>query len=214
MSYARNLSAGNRGSEPLALPRYRRRRQEQSGELCHTADDGTHCGSSRENVRALNCKTFFARMGVSLDSPYFNAGVLLIDCNRWTASQTRLQLLEAAAKTGWNLPSGDQTLLNYHFQGRFDRLSPDWTCLAYAAAEPPSGSDRARIAHFIGRPKPWECGGWLNRQYPLYKKLADRHQLRASVPEFECWPDSAYRMARYVPSYIQCAARRVRFAEA
>ena len=166
-------------------------------ESCATLPMTEHIAAAQEKTFGRsNCKTFFARMGVSLDSPYFNAGVLLIDCNRWTASQTRLQLLEAAAKTGWNLPSGDQTLLNYHFQGRFDRLSPDWNCLAYAAAEPPSGSDRARIVHFIGRPKPWECGGWLNRQYPLYQETSRptsvaRQCARVRVLARQCLPNGS-----------------------
>ena len=70
-----------------------------------------------------NCKTFFSRVGANPDSPYFNAGVLVIDCEKWISERTRFQLLEAAERVDWDLPSGDQTLLNHHFQGRFDRLS-------------------------------------------------------------------------------------------
>jgi len=157
-----------------------------------------------------NCKTFFSRVGANLDSPYFNAGVLVIDCEKWTSERTRFQLIEAAERVGWDLPSGDQTLLNHHFQGRFDRLSGDWNCLAYAGASVSDFHETTKIVHFIGRPKPWECGGWVNRQYGLFERLGTNRQLRPGTPEMRCWPDSIRRVVRYGPSYIKCAARHAK----
>ncbi len=159
-----------------------------------------------------NCKHFFARVGANPDVPYFNTGVLVIDCKRWVSERTRSHLIETAEKVGWDLPSGDQTLLNLHCQGRFNRLSSGWNRLAYAGAAPLGDFDETtRIVHFIGRPKPWEWGGWVNRQHALYKALAERRELLPCQPELECWPDGIRRIARYGSSYIKCATRRLKF---
>jgi lipopolysaccharide biosynthesis glycosyltransferase len=160
-----------------------------------------------------NCKEFFARVGANPDTPYFNTGVLIIDSVRWTAERTRFHLLELAARANWDLRTGDQTLLNYYFNGRFTRLPVDWNRLAYAGAAPLSELDeQTKIIHFVGRPKPWECGGWINRQYPLWRRLADQRALLPQAPEMKCWPDTVRRLVRYGPSYLKCAARRLETA--
>jgi UDP-glucose:(glucosyl)LPS alpha-1,3-glucosyltransferase len=158
-----------------------------------------------------NCKRFFARVGANPDLSYFNTGVLIIDNDKWTAERMRDQLLEAAARVDWDLPSGDQTLLNHHFRGRFDRLSPGWNFLVYAGAAPVGElAETTKIVHFIGRPKPWEFGGRVNRQFRLFRRLAALSGLQPRVPEMECWPDCVRRITRYTPSYVKCGARRVR----
>ena len=115
-----------------------------------------------------NCKDVFSRAGANQNATYFNTGVLIIDCDRWISELTRHHLIDFANRIRWDCPSGDQTLLNFHFNGTFDPLSSDWNRLAYSTGVPINHlGTSTRIVHFLGRPKPWECGGRINRQYVL-----------------------------------------------
>lgn len=84
----------------------------------------------------------------------FNAGVLLIDLDRWRTEQVARKLEDIAGT--WKVPHGsaDQLLLNMHFQGNFDILDPSWNI---RVKDPYSLSQlmAAKILHWSGLVKPW-----------------------------------------------------------
>lgn len=158
-----------------------------------------------------NCKHFFEEHCCRSDTPYFNSGLLLIDCLLWRESSTESALLKRATSVEWRFPSGDQTLLNWQFDGDFQRIPANWNQFAYSG-----GSGRAMgtlergIVHFIGRPKPWEMGGGLNNQRGLYRSLCKELNIRCSAPEIELYFDIARRILRYLPAYRKALMLRLK----
>ncbi|GAA4167249.1 glycosyltransferase family 8 protein [Gryllotalpicola koreensis] len=115
-------------------------------------------------------------------SPYFNAGVLLIDLDRWRTEQIgqrSIELLKSFTPR-W----GDQDALNAIIGSRWQQLprrwnmqtplplgdSPDWALWsddAHAALEAPA------VVHFTGLDKPWGVGS-THPFTPLWREWLDR----------------------------------------
>ncbi len=117
-------------------------------------------------------------LGLAPDQPYFNAGVLLIDLDRWRAEGVEKTVLDYYQAKGGALMAPDQDALNGALAGRICSLPPRYnygsvqiyypweaqrrmcapapfypTAQAYAqAAEPPA------IIHFLGEERPWREG--------------------------------------------------------
>jgi len=157
-----------------------------------------------------NCKTVLMTRGIEASTPYLNAGVMLIDCESWNAEGLTKALLEMGEAEEWRFPTADQTLLNLYVRGAFDQLPTSYNELAWAAAKPLSAKASAGImTHFLGRPKPWEIGGRVNRQYDAYCRLVAEMNI-GPVP-FELADVGAvmHRIVRYIPSYYRCAKSRL-----
>ncbi len=93
---------------------------------------------------------------------YFNAGVLLIDLDRWReerVSEKALQYLAANPSS----PFSDQDALNVACDGQWAKLDRRWNYLVYdenlaiASLDPDA---RPRIAHFVTWKKPWKAACW------------------------------------------------------
>ena len=89
---------------------------------------------------------------------YFNAGVLLIDLDRWrkeAISEKAMGYLSAHPDS----PFSDQDALNVVCDGRWMRLDEQWNfqdhdAIALSAADPDS---QPSIIHFVTRDKPWKA---------------------------------------------------------
>ncbi|MDC0425028.1 hypothetical protein OAL91_00920 [bacterium] len=88
-------------------------------------------------------------------APYFNSGVLLIDCSRWIALSEFKRIMELAEASPEALFCHDQSLLNLHFYMNWLELSPLWNW---------QNSDRVNLigefvspylVHFLGPRKVW-----------------------------------------------------------
>jgi lipopolysaccharide biosynthesis glycosyltransferase len=91
---------------------------------------------SLATIQWSNDKTFLLQQGLSLEDPYFNAGILLIDCEKWRNKGIGHRLMEWARLYGPALPSVDQTLLNLFFHKGFHRLDPEWNQHIYPLSRP------------------------------------------------------------------------------
>jgi len=107
-------------------------------------------------------------LGLSPASPYFNAGMLVIDLTRWRAEGAGAACL--AVLDGRHLKWGDQDALNTVFERRWTELPRRWNLqsvdadgtgvawglwsedVAAAVADP-------AVVHFTGRIKPWMPNG-------------------------------------------------------
>ncbi len=107
-------------------------------------------------------------IGFSPDEPYFNAGVLLIDMERWRALDCEARILDVLARDGHRLPWMDQDALNLALRGQVRFLSPRWNfqprCADVPAAflglsEAEYAALRARpgIVHYTTSHKPWNA---------------------------------------------------------
>ena len=118
----------------------------------------------------IDCEVL-TRNGCSEDMPYFNAGVLLIDLDKWRTRGLRF-VLESFIRQNSDLPSHDQTVLNYLFQGAFYDFSDKYNS-PWMPKNKLSHTDD-QILHFIGSPKPWDfLGKQIHLGYTEWFKYSD-----------------------------------------
>ena len=107
----------------------------------------------------------FAVLGYET-APYFNAGVLLVDCARWLETEAFQKIMQIAKVSPEALFCHDQSLLNIHFHQSWLELSPLWNW---------QNSDRVNLVgefvspdliHFVGATKIWNAdNGCLPGKY-------------------------------------------------
>ncbi len=118
----------------------------------------------------INPKTNSHKMliGLALDAPYFNAGVLLFDWQKILKSkflQTSLALLHTNPSWRFN----DQDVLNAVAQGRWKKLSHNWNLTKKTADYL---SMKPGFRHFNGPLKPWNCKTRFG--YAKYRKYYEQ----------------------------------------
>ncbi len=85
-------------------------------------DLGEHSTGAVFNPRASN----YEEMGLRTEKDYFNAGVLLMDLNRWRTQRVHQRALQFAEKFHGKLPCADQDALNHVLAGAWKRLDLRW----------------------------------------------------------------------------------------
>ncbi|MGE0845115.1 MAG: glycosyltransferase family 8 protein [Flavobacteriaceae bacterium] len=94
-------------------------------------------------------------LGVRRTDDYLNAGVMLVDCAAWSASDMPGRVSEAFARAGEKFAWPDQDCLSAVLDGAWTRLSPVWNFEnVYMIAGIGSLIDPA-LLHYCGR-KPWD----------------------------------------------------------
>jgi len=151
-------------------------------ELWYCELNGAVIGAaSWESVGESNDSQFFRDLGTNPDTPYFNAGVLLIDGWRWRERAITEQSLEIGERYEKGLPSADQTILNSLFFGDFKAVPRRFNTPVTASRPPLSDTDWSdRIVHLVARPKPWDPFGFLNGQSRVFRKTLQRTAKRGS----------------------------------
>src|SRR5580692_7170599 len=84
---------------------------------------------------------------------YFNAGVLVMDLNRFRNAGLVHAAEEFLEQTNYKTPFVDQEALNHVIDGAFVRLDSRWNVLAVLGHSDPW------IIHYAGPHKPWSCEG-------------------------------------------------------
>jgi lipopolysaccharide biosynthesis glycosyltransferase len=106
-------------------------------------------------------------LGLSEEMRYFNAGVMLIDLDRWREERIGQRALEVVQQSSGSLKYLEQCALNALVRGRYKVLPEKWNFQSDHVARDQDGrvSDdalmalgEARIVHFTGRMKPWVDG--------------------------------------------------------
>ena len=105
-------------------------------------------------------------LGLPVGTPYFNAGVMVIDLRRWRAmalGAAAMRFIEAHPE---RVSYADQCALNWLLQGQWLKLDPEWNLqsfylcryvegeVAYFRPTPPLAA-RACIVHFNAPGRPW-----------------------------------------------------------
>lgn len=141
---------------------------------------------------------------VAPDTPYFNAGMLVLNLRAWRAERAGARCLEAARRE--SRPYHDQDTINLHFRGRIDELDPRWNVQTAGAAVDRSQS---AILHFTGRLKPWYWGYSPELAQPFRQSLREGGW-QFWWPEFH--PVQWMRSTRLRPWLSQCQFRARRWA--
>lgn len=142
----------------------------------------------------VNQDNFFARQwGISADTLYFNAGVLLIDLEQIREKKHFTATMEFVAKHDKDLPFNDQDALNKIFLNNWHPLNVAWNvqrpqAVPWDATTIPAhlqlGDQRPLIIHYTGPEKPWLADGyhpwswlyWQNLSYtPFFHSVARAH---------------------------------------
>lgn len=163
----------------------------------------------------------FKELGLSY-SPYFNAGVLLIDIDLYQAQDILGQCLTLLKKNREALRRHDQTLLNLVMRGRWTELSPLWNWQYTWSSRFFADLAEPRLIHFIGPRKPWKDSsnelparfrsGYVNFLKAHYPSRADAVQINSDALG---WPPgigktffkhlvSAAPMKRYLDRFKNC----------
>jgi lipopolysaccharide biosynthesis glycosyltransferase len=108
------------------------------------------------------------------DSPYINAGVLVMDLAAWRAEGITERFAELVATTP--LRFADQDAINAVCAGRIQTLPGRWNTQTHLLASNDrgalgTGADAAGIVHYTSRPKPWHLHGDVGVAGPWFEAV-------------------------------------------
>lgn len=99
-------------------------------------------------------------------APYFNAGVLLVDCARWLETEAFQKIMQIAKVSPEALFCHDQSLLNIHFYQSWLELSPLWNWQNSNRVNLVGEFVSPYLIHFVGATKIWNAdNGCLPGKY-------------------------------------------------
>lgn len=110
-------------------------------------------------------------------APYFNAGILLVDCPKWREEDVTRKAMEFISRNPDKVLFWDQDALNHVLAGRWKELDPVWNLQALAYIFPELDGLRrkvepgCRIMHFSSPSKPWEYVNEHPRKSEYYRVL-------------------------------------------
>ena len=122
-------------------------------------------------------------LGLALDTPYFNAGLMAIDRAAWRAEKLTERVAKALRDEPERYPFMEQDALNAALKGNFAALSPRFNFMGDFFLLDLERRLEPIVLHFVNAPKPWELGSWRGEA-----RFAESYRAWfASSP----WPDLA-----------------------
>jgi lipopolysaccharide biosynthesis glycosyltransferase len=99
-------------------------------------------------------------IGLALDTPYFNAGLMAIDRARWRAERLTERVTKALRDGPKRYPFMEQDALNAALKGNFAPLSPRFNFMGDFFLLDLERRLEPIVLHFVNAPKPWELNSW------------------------------------------------------
>ena len=99
-------------------------------------------------------------LGLQLDTPYFNAGLMAIDRAAWRAQKLTERVTRALRDEPGRYPFMEQDALNATLKGNFAALSPRFNFMGDFFLLDLERRIEPIVLHFVNAPKPWELGAW------------------------------------------------------
>lgn len=122
-------------------------------------------------------------LGLAIDTPYFNAGLMAIDRAAWRALKVTERATAALAERPQRFAFMEQDALNLTLRGDFAPLSPRFNFMGDFFLLDLERRLEPIVLHFVNAPKPWEFGSWKGEA-----RFADAYRdWFARSP----WPDMA-----------------------
>jgi len=153
---------------------------------------------------------FFISIGLDKEAKYFNAGVLVIDLDKWRRLNITEKCIEFADKNARILRDADQAVLNYVFyKNNFVELDKSYNHALYPYSTPIDPNKSDSIFHFIGAPKPWDFGGeFVHRNYQFFRSFLHK----TSFSNYRTYSNLSFhkvkRTLRLSRSYYRCLTMR------
>ena len=99
-------------------------------------------------------------LGLALDTPYFNAGLMAIDRAAWRAEKLTERVTGALRDAPDRFPFMEQDALNATLRGGFAPLSPRYNFMGDFFLLDLERRFEPIVLHFVNAPKPWELAAW------------------------------------------------------
>jgi lipopolysaccharide biosynthesis glycosyltransferase len=99
-------------------------------------------------------------LGLAIDTPYFNAGLMTIDRAAWRAEKLTERVMTALRDEPERYPFMEQDALNATLKGNFMALSPRFNFMGDFFLLDLERRIEPIVLHFVNAPKPWELGLW------------------------------------------------------
>jgi lipopolysaccharide biosynthesis glycosyltransferase len=99
-------------------------------------------------------------LGLALDTPYFNAGLMVIDRAAWRAERLTERVVKALRDEPKRYPFMEQDALNATLKGNFIALSPRYNFMGDFFLLDLERRLEPIVLHFVNTPKPWELHSW------------------------------------------------------
>lgn len=99
--------------------------------------------------------------GMKADDPYFNAGVLVIDFEKWREERLGAETMRFARENPELCVRWDQTALNVLLHRRWKVCEVKWNYMVYSNIEEDSFKEHANF-HITARPKQWDMAPRTN----------------------------------------------------
>ena len=122
-------------------------------------------------------------LGLALDTPYFNAGLMTIDRAAWRAEKLTERVTKALRDEPKRYPFMEQDALNAALKGNFAPLSPRFNFMGDFFLLDLERRLEPIVLHFVNAPKPWELGSWRGEA-----RFADNYRAWFAASP---WPDLA-----------------------
>jgi lipopolysaccharide biosynthesis glycosyltransferase len=144
-------------------------------------------------VSAANGVLDWRALGLHADTPYFNAGVMLIDRDRWRALDVGANAIGYLGDPARRVTLYDQEALNVALAGSWLELPPYWNVSRYWYKPERRGAPhadvlaQARIHHFLSEDKPWRARSAVPpTQTAAFYRAIDRSAISGWRPDARC----------------------------
>ena len=142
----------------------------------------------KEDALAKRFQRARRALGLALDTPYFNAGLMTIDRAQWRAEALTDRVARALRDHPERFAFMEQDALNATLMGRFAPLSPRYNFMGDFFLLDLERTLAPIVLHFVNAPKPWDYADYRGE---ARFALAYRDWFAASP-----WPDWATAPAR------------------
>ena len=103
-------------------------------------------------------------LGLGVDTPYFNAGLMAIDRAAWRAAKVTERVTQALRDDPKRFAFMEQDALNAVLQGDFAALSPRFNFMGDFFLLDLERWLEPIVLHFVNAPKPWELDSWKGEE--------------------------------------------------
>lgn len=120
----------------------------------------------RQFIRKRKRRVLNKALSLPKDSHYFNAGVLLLNLEKWREEEVSKQLVKFLEVNQKKLKFMDQDALNVVLHGKWLNLDPKWNYTVHHRLKCPLKNPV--IIHFAGTEKPWNAEISFKENYLKY----------------------------------------------
>jgi lipopolysaccharide biosynthesis glycosyltransferase len=114
----------------------------------------------KRDALARRFQAYRRSLGLAIETPYFNAGLMAIDRATWRAQAITERVARRLRDAPKRFPFNEQSALNATLRGDFAPLSPRFNFMGDFFLIDLERRLEPIVLHFVNAPKPWELAVW------------------------------------------------------